>query len=106
MSRLLVEGAILLGLTEPGDIRPATDLYAENGRVRAAGDEAARLARTPGDPLATLDARGRWLLPGFVQAHLHLCQTLLPNRPEGLELLPWLETHVWPGAAAHAPATL
>ena len=106
MSRLLVEGATLLGLTEPGDIRPATDLYAEDGRVRAAGDEAARLARTPGDPLATLDARGRWLLPGFVQAHLHLCQTLLRNGPEDLELLPWLKTHVWPGEAAHDAATM
>ena len=40
------------------------------------------------------------MLPGFVQAHLHLCQTLLRNGPENLELLPWLESHVWPGEAA------
>jgi 5-methylthioadenosine/S-adenosylhomocysteine deaminase len=41
-----------------------------------------------------------------VQAHLHLCQTLLRNGPEDLELLPWLETHVWPGEAAHDASTL
>ncbi|HKA37514.1 MAG TPA: amidohydrolase family protein [Thermoanaerobaculia bacterium] len=105
MSRLLVEGATLLGLTSRDDIRPAADLYAENGAVRALGEEAARLAAGSED-VARLDARGKWLLPGFVQAHLHLCQTLLRNGPEELELLPWLATHVWPGEAAHDRGTM
>ncbi|HEV8118662.1 MAG TPA: amidohydrolase family protein [Thermoanaerobaculia bacterium] len=105
MSRLLVEGATLLGLTSRDDIRVAADLYAENGVVRAAGQEAARLAAESAG-VTRLDARGRWLLPGFVQAHLHLCQTLLRNGPDELELLPWLRTHVWPGEAAHDAATM
>jgi 5-methylthioadenosine/S-adenosylhomocysteine deaminase len=50
--------------------------------------------------------RGMWIIPGFVQAHLHLCQTLLRNGPEGLELMPWLEQHVWPAEAAHEAETL
>src|SRR4249920_3064412 len=105
MSRLLVEGATLLGLAERGDIRPAADLYVEDGRIRAVGEEAPRLAAGSGGAIR-LDARGKWLLPGFVQAHLHLCQTLLRNGPEDLELLPWLRTHVWPGEAAHDRATM
>jgi len=110
MARLLIEGGTLLGLTAPGDIRPSTDLYAQDGRIRAVGPEAARLAaEEPGpvrDRVERLDARGKWVLPGFVQAHLHLCQTLLRNGPENLELLPWLRGHVWPGEAAHDPATM
>ena len=106
MSRLLVEGATLLGLTRRDDVRPATDLYAEDGAIRAIGEDAKRTAgQAPGD-LSRLDGRGKWLLPGFVQAHLHLCQTLLRNGPEDLELLPWLRTHVWPGEAAHDAATM
>src|SRR5580765_8014014 len=105
MSRLLVEGATLLGLTSRDDIRVAADLYAENGVVRAAGEEAARLAAGSGG-VTRLSARGKWLLPGFVQAHLHLCQTLLRNGPDELELLPWLRTHVWPGEAAHDASTM
>jgi 5-methylthioadenosine/S-adenosylhomocysteine deaminase len=105
MSRLFVEGATLLGLAERGDIRPAADLYVEDGRIRAVGEEAPRLAAGSGGAIR-LDARGKWLLPGFVQAHLHLCQTLLRNGPEDLELLPWLRTHVWPGEAAHDRATM
>jgi 5-methylthioadenosine/S-adenosylhomocysteine deaminase len=106
MSRLLIEGATLLGLADRGDIRPREDLYAEGGTIRATGEEAWRLAAAAGPPVERLDARGKWALPGFVQAHLHLCQTLLRNGPEDLELLPWLETHVWPGEAAHDAATM
>ena len=106
MSRLLVQGGTLLGLTTPRDIRPATDLYAEGGAIVAAGEEASRRAGAPGEPVERLDARGKWIIPGFVQAHLHLCQTLLRNGPEGLELLPWLTQHVWPGEAAHDAETL
>jgi cytosine/adenosine deaminase-related metal-dependent hydrolase len=106
MSRLLLEGGTLLGLAERGDIRPATDLYAENGTIAAVGSDARGRAAQPGDPVERFDARGKWVLPGFVQAHLHLCQTLLRNGPEDLELLPWLAFHVWPGEAAHDRDTL
>ena len=106
MSRLLVHGGTLLGLTSPGDIRAGADLYAENGTIRAVGEEAARLAAVPGEPVERFAAQGKWIVPGFVQAHLHLCQTLLRNGPADLELLPWLERHVWPGEAAHDPDTM
>lgn len=107
MTRLLIEGGTLLGLTAPGDIQPSTDLYAEDGRLRGVGPEAGRLAREMEEGLLVrLDARGNWVLPGFVQAHLHLCQTILRNGPEGLELLPWLRGHVWPGEAAHDEETM
>src|SRR5512132_2232172 len=105
MTPLLIEGGTLVGLTSPSDIHPDTDLYARDGRIRATGADARRLARdheASGRGLVErLDARGKWVLPGFVQAHLHLCQTLLRNGPEDLELLPWLRSHVWPGEAAH-----
>ncbi|MEO8191176.1 MAG: amidohydrolase family protein [Acidobacteriota bacterium] len=106
MSRLLVEGGTLLGLTDRADIRPDTDLYAENGTIRGVGSDAKRLAAVPGEPVERIPARGKWVLPGFVQAHLHLCQTLLRNGPEGLDLLSWLGSHVWPGEAAHDPESL
>lgn len=105
MSRLLVSGGLLLGMSRADDVRSA-DLYAADGTIRAIGEEARRLAAVPGEPVERLDASGKWILPGFVQAHLHLCQTLLRNGPDGLELLPWLERHVWPGEAAHDPETI
>src|SRR5215831_17269989 len=106
MSRLLVEKGTLLGLRSPEDILAHTDLYAEDGTIRALGEEAGRMASRPGEPVERLYASSKWIIPGFVQAHLHLCQTLLRNGPENLELLPWLERHVWPGEAAHDAETM
>lgn len=110
MTGLLIEGGTLLGLTEPADIEPGADIYVEDGRIRATGGEATLLAQRDSNDargsIERLDARGQWVLPGFVQAHLHLCQTLLRNGPDDLELLPWLERHVWPGEAAHDAATM
>jgi cytosine/adenosine deaminase-related metal-dependent hydrolase len=49
----------------------------------------------------TIDA-SRWaILPGFIQTHIHLCQTLFRNQAEDLPLLDWLREKIWPFEAAH-----
>ena len=57
-------------------------------------------------PTASIDARGAYLLPGFIQTHIHLCQTLFRGYADDMPLLEWLKTRVWPMEAAHTPATL
>jgi cytosine/adenosine deaminase-related metal-dependent hydrolase len=53
-----------------------------------------------------IDARGAYLLPGFIQTHIHLCQTLFRGYADDLALLEWLKTRIWPMEAAHTPASL
>ncbi|HVL65857.1 MAG TPA: 5'-deoxyadenosine deaminase [Vicinamibacterales bacterium] len=53
-----------------------------------------------------IDARGAYLLPGFIQTHVHLCQTLFRGYADDLPLLEWLKRCVWPMEAAHTPSTL
>ena len=53
-----------------------------------------------------IDARGGYLLPGFIQTHVHLCQTLFRGFADDMPLLEWLRTRVWPMEAAHSPDTL
>src|SRR5262245_46475422 len=53
-----------------------------------------------------IDARGGYVLPGFIQTHIHLCQTLFRGYADDLRLMDWLRTRVWPMEAAHTPATL
>ena len=53
-----------------------------------------------------LDAAGGYILPGFVQTHVHLCQTLFRSFADDLPLLEWLRRRVWPLEAAHTPVTL
>jgi cytosine/adenosine deaminase-related metal-dependent hydrolase len=53
-----------------------------------------------------IEARDITLLPGFVQAHVHLCQTLFRNQADDLELLDWLKKKIWKMEAAHTRETL
>lgn len=79
------------------------DLAVADGRIAALGPPGQRL---PGPARQELDVRGRLLLPGLVQGHVHLCQTLFRGLAEDLPLLPWLRERIWPLEAAHTPATL
>lgn len=53
-----------------------------------------------------VNASGLVILPGFVQAHVHLCQTLFRNQADDLELLDWLTKRIWVMEAAHTEETL
>jgi 5-methylthioadenosine/S-adenosylhomocysteine deaminase len=55
---------------------------------------------------SVINARGAYLLPGFIQTHVHLCQTLFRGFADDMPLMQWLRTRVWPMEAAHSPATL
>ena len=35
-------------------------------------------------------------MPGLIQSHVHMCQTLARGRADGLELLDWLRQVIWP----------
>lgn len=71
------------------------------GRIASVGAEPAATAHD-----VTIDAAGACLLPGFVQTHLHLCQTLFRGYADDRVLMEWLSTRIWPMEAAHTPASL
>jgi len=73
------------------------DVRIEHGRVVAVGGSA---SAAPGE---VLDARGCLVLPGFVQSHVHVVQSLARGRAGGLSLLDWLRRRVWPYEAALSP---
>ncbi len=76
------------------------DVLVRGGRVEAVGE-----VSSAGADL-TIDARGCAVLPGFVQTHVHLCQTLFRGAADDLSLLDWLKRRVWPMEAAHDAASL
>ena len=50
-----------------------------------------------------IDARGGYVLPGFIQTHIHLCQTLFRGYADDLPLMDWLRrAGVADGSGAHA----
>lgn len=96
----LIRGATLVTLNAGREIVRG-DLLIRDGAIAAVGKVAAsREARQ------VIDASGLVAIPGLVQAHVHLCQTLFRNHADGLELLDWLRERIWPFEAAHDPRSL
>jgi len=65
-----------------------------------------RLPQRLSQTTKVIDANGLIVLPGFVQTHVHLCQTLFRNQADDLELLDWLAKRIWPMEGAHTEETL
>lgn len=74
------------------------DLWIEGKRIAAVSPPDPAPAWP--EPVERVDARGLWILPGFVQTHVHLCQSLFRGLGEGLDLYEWLLRVIWPGEAA------
>ena len=48
-----------------------------------------------------IDLSDRILIPGFVQTHIHLCQTLFRGLADDLQLLDWLQLRIFPYENSH-----
>ncbi len=53
-----------------------------------------------------LDYSRYTLIPGFIQTHIHLCQTLFRGLADDLELLDWLQKRIFPYENAHSKKSL
>jgi 5-methylthioadenosine/S-adenosylhomocysteine deaminase len=67
----------------------------------------AALEKLPGGRAErTFDASHALVTPGFVHAHLHLCQTLFRGMAEQSDLLLWLRERIWPLEWHHTEASI
>jgi guanine deaminase len=98
----LIRGTILHFLGDPGaEPAPAAwqlfedgALLVEDGLVRRVGEAAALLADAP-EGTETNDYRGKLILPGFVDTHVHSAQ-LDVIASYGTQLLDWLTKYTFP----------
>jgi 5-methylthioadenosine/S-adenosylhomocysteine deaminase len=72
------------------------DLRMKNGFIVEIG---ADLKSEPGEQL--VDASECFVIPGLIQVHTHLVQTLFRGLADDLELLDWLKEKIWPMENAH-----
>jgi 5-methylthioadenosine/S-adenosylhomocysteine deaminase len=95
---ILIKGGSIVTMDQHNSIA-RRDLLIRDGRIESIG--------TVKDTDATIiEARGCVVLPGFVQTHLHLCQTLFRGAADDLSLIDWLKKRVWPMEAAHTAASI
>jgi 5-methylthioadenosine/S-adenosylhomocysteine deaminase len=98
MSSILIKNGTLVTMN-PANRIIRGDLLIDHGRIVEIGvfDQAADVV---------IDAGGCAVIPGFVQTHIHLCQTLFRGAADDLALIDWLKKRVWPMEAAHTEASI
>lgn len=99
---LLIEGGTVVTMDPKGTVVEG-DVLVRDGRIHSVTPAGKKKPR-PG--ARTVDARGCFVLPGFVQPHVHLCQVLFRGLAEDLPLLEWLSQYIWPLEGAHTPSSL
>jgi 5-methylthioadenosine/S-adenosylhomocysteine deaminase len=95
---ILIKGGTLLTM-DARDTIVGGDLLIRDGRIVSVGE-------TGQTAEIVIEAGGCAVLPGFVQTHLHLCQTIFRGAADDLPLLDWLKKRVWPMEAAHTAASV
>ena len=98
MSSILIKNGTLVTVDSANRIVRG-DLLIDHGRIAAVGvtDQSADVV---------IDTSECAVIPGFVQTHIHLCQTLFRGAADDLALIDWLKQRVWPMEAAHSAASL
>ncbi len=82
-------------------------LFIKNGKIEKIYrlDEEIKTHST--EKLETIDGQFRKLVfPGFIQSHIHFCQTLHRNLAEQMPLMEWLKKEIWPYEAALTQDTM
>jgi cytosine/adenosine deaminase-related metal-dependent hydrolase len=69
------------------------DILIRHGSIAGIGKVEAQDCRV-------IDCSDLIVMPGFVQTHVHLCQTLFRGQADDLTLLDWLQQKIWPFEAA------
>src|SRR3989441_526510 len=86
------------------------DVVVRDGRIAAVGWLDPKGTRGPTGrkraETVVRDCTGCLVMPGLIQAHVHLCQTLFRGLGDDLRLEDWLARRIWPLEAAHTEETV
>ncbi|MCJ7734171.1 MAG: 5'-deoxyadenosine deaminase [Anaerolineales bacterium] len=98
MSSILIKNGYLVTMDQDGN-RGYFDIYIKDNKIQ----EIAPVITKEADKV--IDGKDRLVLPGFVQSHIHLCQSLLRGQADDQPLMDWLDT-ITGLEFRHTPETL
>jgi len=97
MSVLIKNGWLVLN-NKKQEVIKGGYIFIENDVIFEIGREKARIAELEKMADEVLDAGGRIVLPGLINAHSHLFQTYMRGLADDKPLFNWLKEEVWPFA--------
>lgn len=98
----LLRGGTVVTMDGARRVLEQADVLLEGSRITAIGVG----LEAPAGLTRVIDAAGCAVMPGLVQAHVHLCQVLFRGMGDDMPLMEWLRTRIWPLEGAHDPDSL
>lgn len=89
---ILITDALVVTMDRERRVLPGAGIAIAGGSIRAIGDSAELSSRF--DAAERLEARGRLVMPGLINTHVHLATVMFRGLAEDLPLAPWLRK-VW-----------
>lgn len=89
MESILIKRGTVVPCDGKRVVLESTDVLVEDGRIAQIGE-----VKKKAD--VEIDARGKVVLPGLVNAHTHLAMVLFRGVADDMELMEWLEKKIWP----------
>lgn len=95
---ILIKNATIVTMNKNRDVITG-DILIEGNKIAAIGE-------IPNIANRVIEAGGQLIIPGLIQSHVHLCQTLFRGQADDLELLDWLKLRIWPLEGSHDPESI
>ena len=91
MTELVFRGGTIVTV-DPQSRILSGDVASQNGKIVQVGGDYTPTERD----YQVINCEGCVVMPGLVQSHVHMCQSLARGRADDLALLDWLKRVVWP----------
>ena len=101
MGTIRIDHATIVTMNEAREIIADGEIFVRDENLEYVGP--ARPLEEQPEADQVLDATGQAALPGLINAHTHCAMTLLRGYADDMELMPWLETKIWPLEAHLTP---
>jgi len=89
MHSILIKNAVVIPMTEKGRYYDGCNVFIRDGRVVSVGKDAP-------DADEVIDARGRIVMPGLINAHAHTAMCVMRGYADDYNLQSWLYDKVFP----------
>ena len=93
MSSLLIRNGIVVTMNPGREVLDA-NIYIEDGKI-------IEIPSTKKRADHIIDASNKVVIPGLIQVHVHLNQTLFRGVADDLDVVDWLRLWIWPLESAH-----
>ncbi|AQS58749.1 amidohydrolase [Desulforamulus ferrireducens] len=93
MQQILIKNGLVITMNSQRQVFDVGSVLIEGERILAVGRIAPEMIREDAE---VVDARGKIILPGLINTHVHLSQQLARGIGDDVDLLTWLRQRIWP----------